>query len=85
MAKVVGIERVDYTSKKTNEPVLGYSIHLEDLEERVEGYAVRKEYVSDKLLPKVLGNFDPEELLGRDVVVVYNRFGSVERINVEDQ
>ena len=45
--KVVGIEPKRYTSKKTQQEVMGFRMYFDKESEHVYGIAVREEWVSD--------------------------------------
>lgn len=75
--KIVGKENVDYVSKKTNQPVVGVTLHCVGMSDRVNGEAVDTIYVSSKS-PMYQQCLDFP--LGTDIYVSYNRYGSVETI-----
>lgn len=72
--QVVGIEFLDYVSKKTNKQVKGYNLHLNYFKDKCDGLAVCTEFVNEEL--------------GKDVKVLdkiqlfYNKFGKVSQINI---
>ena len=75
--KVIGKEAVNYVSRKTNQPVNGVTLHCTLSRNDVSGLAVDSIFVSSKssiysdcmALP-----------LDSEIMVGYNRFGSVEFI-----
>lgn len=77
MVKIVGKQRVDYVSKKTNQPVVGVTLHCVGSNERVEGLACETIFVSSKsaIYDKVVNL-----ALESNVNIVYNRWGSCEDI-----
>lgn len=78
-AKVLGIQNVNYTSKKTGEPVVGVTLHTSFKDNDVTGEAVDSIFVSDKLgLTSVLSGILP----GTMVDITYNRRGYVADVAV---
>ena len=80
--KLVGIEKVKYVSKKTGEMVEGVNLHMlmpANAERGQVGQITDKQYISLARL-KQLG--DPEFKIGSDIVVYYNRYGSVDSVKV---
>lgn len=73
--KLVGKQNVDYVSKKTNNPVQGITLHVLAKSDRVEGESCENFFISNKspMYSQCLG-FP----LGSELVVQYNRWGSVE-------
>ena len=54
--KIIGLENVDYTSKKTGQPVKGIKIHATGINANVKGEAAEQFFVSvraEGLYPKV--------------------------------
>lgn len=73
-AKVLGIQDVDYISRKTGNPVVGVMLHVCFKDSQVIGEATDNVFVSDNLgLRRTLDSMNP----GCFVDVVYNRRGSV--------
>lgn len=80
MKRLVGRETVDYVSKKTNNPVKGVSLHVVGgTSNRIEGEAVETIFISEKndLYAAVM-----KAPLGSELKVSYNRFGSVEDMEI---
>lgn len=75
--KVLGKQRIDYVSKKTNNPVNGISLHVCGEDSRVEGMSVETIYISDK---SPMYNDVASIALGSEIVVSYNRWGNVESV-----
>lgn len=77
--RVVGKQKVDYVSKKTNQPVTGITLHCEcDVnDDRFEGKQVETIFVSSKspMYDQCLA-FP----IGSVVNVMYNRWGSVDSV-----
>lgn len=72
-ATVIGIQQVDYTSRKTGSPVKGYTLHVVNKDAQVDGYSVSNVFVSDNLgIPGVNG-IRP----GTRIDVEYNNRGYV--------
>lgn len=76
--RVVGIEDVNYVSKKTGQPVSGVNLHVTFPlnEQKGEGEAVEKIYCKQSL-----EGIDSISV-GDDVEIYYNRFGGVEEIRL---
>lgn len=77
--KVVGIEKVDYVSRKTNRPVQGTSFYILYEKQGVEGF------VADKIFISVVSPCYPDAELvqvGDKLNIFYNRWGSVEGLQV---
>ena len=77
MYSVVGIENVDYTSKKTDKRVTGTKLHLfcevDESDEDIIGQRVETIYVSDDIS---INGID----VGDVIDVLYNKFGRVTKI-----
>lgn len=77
-AKVLGIQKIDYVSKRTGEPVVGTTLHCEYSDAQVEGKAVSAIYLSDRLnLPDL-----PHVVLGSTVDIEYNSRGYVQGLTL---
>lgn len=75
--KLVGKQRVDYISRKTNQQVTGVTLHCIYDNERVEGTAVETLFVSSKSpMYKQVMTYP----LNSDIMVSYNRWGSVDSV-----
>lgn len=72
--KVHGIENVNYTSKKTGQPVVGTSLHCTVKDQAVIGEAVEKIFLSDNL---GLSQIVSQVKIGDTVDVSYNNRGYV--------
>ncbi|HIQ74105.1 MAG TPA: hypothetical protein IAA51_06800 [Candidatus Cottocaccamicrobium excrementipullorum] len=75
MYRILGIETVDYVSRKTGNRVQGTRLHLQDgtAYEDTMGNRVLSVYVKPAVNTADLA-------LGDDVEVLYNRFGSVDDV-----
>lgn len=73
--EVIGVESVDYVSRKTGLPVSGQRIHLADHRSRpnVQGVTVESVYIPSALLARL--TCVPQ--LGDNVFIVYDRSGKV--------
>lgn len=73
---VLGIEKVDYVSKKTGQPVRGTNLHCSQVEnpDHVDGIRVERLYVPERVH---LGGLS----VGDDVDVYFNRYGSVDTVS----
>lgn len=80
--KLVGKQKVDYVSKKTNQPVTGITLHCVGENSRVEGHGVETVFVSEKspMYGQCL-NFP----LDADINIGYNRWGSAESITLREK
>lgn len=77
-AKVVGIQIISYTSKRTGQPVSGTSLHVEFNDAQVEGFAVDKIFLSSTLNLPDLANVT----LNSNVDIEYNNRGYVQGLRV---
>ncbi len=76
---VLGLEKVDYTSKKTGEPVKGITLHCSCRDQNVIGYRAESVFVSDRLdCFRDLTILQP----GAVINVEYNRRGYVADVEV---
>lgn len=76
---VLGVQKVDYISKKTGEPVRGITLHCSCKDADVIGEAVESLFVSDRLdCTENLYSIQP----GQVVDVEYNRRGYVADVTV---
>lgn len=71
--KVIGIQLVDYVSRKSGESVKGVTLHCTCKDPQVTGDAVESIFVSDKLGLSCAYEVQP----GQMVDVAYNRRGYV--------
>lgn len=81
--KVVGIEKVDYMSKKTNNRVEGLNLHCisEPMQtDRLSGQQVERVFVSARSAAFAsLAGIQ----IGQDVKFLYNRFGHVDDVVIQ--
>lgn len=73
--KVIGIRRFPYTSKRTGETYPACNLFCTETRRNVEGEACFDLFCRAELVPDVL-------MVGDEVHCSYNRFGSVESIEV---
>ena len=80
--KVVGIEPKRYTSKKTQQEVMGFRMYFDKESEHVYGIAVREEWVSDDVYADFISLFDgdPHKALGESVELFFNEYKRVKKI-----
>ena len=71
IARVLGVQYLDYTSRKTGNPVKGLSLHCAYKDQQVEGEAVSKFFVSDNL------GIPLKFLPGDSVNIEFNQRGSI--------
>lgn len=81
---IVGLQNVNYKSKKTGKDVRGYRFHMmdeSDTRDDLIGASVNSEFVSEDVGRDFLRQFvKDEECIGHVVRVYYNRFGGVDEI-----
>lgn len=80
--KVLGIRKINYTSKRTNLPVKGVELHTVFKDADVYGSAVSPIFVSENLGADILSQINP----GDTVAIEYNNRGyvcSVEKLPAE--
>ena len=81
-AKVLGIQQVNYTSKKTGQPVIGTTLHCSLKDANVFGESVDSIFVSDNLgLKTVIDNIT----VGTLVNVEYNNRGYINDLAIISQ
>lgn len=71
--QVLGIERVDYVSKKSGNQVKGAYLHLAYDSKRIDGRGVRTEFIGEELASGVA--------LGDDIELLYNQYRKVVQIS----
>ena len=74
--EIVGLRHSKWTPKDGNREISGYSLHLTEDREDVNGLAVERAFVQDSKL----GDYVPA--LGDVVNLIYNRFGKVDGIRL---
>lgn len=77
MKKIVGKQKVEYTSKKTQELVRGVSLHCLGTSNNVEGESVETIFVSAR---SAMYDEVSKMPIGTNIDVSYNRWGSVEDV-----
>ena len=76
--KVIGLEKISYTSRKTGQPVEGINIHTEGQSANVAGLAAEQFFVSvraEGIYPTVTALMP-----GQVVDIQFNRLGSIDAI-----
>lgn len=76
---VMGIQPVNYVSRKTNQPVTGTTLHVAYPKKDVEGNAVETVFISSK---SEIGLNGIE--VGCSLSMSYNRWGSVDNLELVD-
>nr|DAH66544.1 MAG TPA: hypothetical protein [Inoviridae sp.] len=71
IARVLGVQYLDYVSRKTGNPVKGLSLHCAYKDQQVEGEAVSNFFVSDNL------GISLKFLPGDTVDIAFNQRGSI--------
>lgn len=74
---VVGFQKIDYVSKRTNRPVNGYKLFLCYEDSRITGFGCIDVFVN-------VDRINREPTVNDICQVYYNRFGSVESVILED-
>ncbi len=74
--KVLGVESVNYVSRKTGNPVSGYRLHLSFEKKGCDGVAVESYFVRNESFA------DGVPLPGDDVVLYFNKYGNVQSVIV---
>lgn len=83
MTNIVGCRRVDYVSRRSNQPVRGYSFFLTEKQEGVIGLATYDVFLSDERSGDFLSHFKQlDDCLGIEVAVTFNRYGRPENIAI---
>ena len=77
MKEIVGKQKVEYTSKRTQELVKGVSLHCVGTSNNVEGKAVETIFVSAR---SAMYDEVSKLPIGTNIEVSYNRWGSVEDV-----
>lgn len=72
MYKILGIQKVNYTNK-SGRVITGVRLHCSTEDKRVDGFAVEQIFVSSSVTNEQFS-------IGQEVDVLYNKFGSVERV-----
>lgn len=81
LVTVVGISNVDYVSRKTNKQVKGKTLHVLSPLTGDAGVGKKTDtiYISDN---SQVASIIPKIELGKDINVYYNRYGSVDDIQL---
>lgn len=81
MAKIVGIEKVNYTNKKTDKPVTGYRVSTVEINPETIGQKAECEFISEEYGALFFNQFkDLNEALGREIKYWRNQWGRVDGI-----
>lgn len=83
MAKIIGIEYVDYVSKKTNKQVSGYRVHMTAPigPANGEGEFCDSAFFNSVAAQSFFSAYPVlEDLIGKEARVIYNRFGRPEEL-----
>lgn len=85
-ARILGYKRVDYTSKKTGNPVLGYSLFYgaENPKENVIGLETGDMFMNDERIKGVMSKLggDEKKLVNAVVEITYNKRGQVDDVTL---
>ena len=76
--KIIGLEKVNYVSKKTGQPVEGINLHTIGTSANVQGMAAERFFVSVRAegIYPIVNNLKPDDV----VDIQFNRFGNVDAI-----
>lgn len=75
MFTIIGIEEINYISKKTNRQVTGRRIHYtSDITKDGQGLRAENDYVSDEIGANLY--------VGDQIEIYYNRYGAISQIKV---
>lgn len=77
---VVGIRRVDYTSKKTGNRVLGVNLYCNYEDDHTEGFACDSIFFSDDRLQKLGWTPQVSDMFWP----VYNKYGRIEDVKLDE-
>ena len=77
LVNLFGIKEVNYTSKRTGNPVSGTELHIVYHDDRVKGQAVDKLFIRSSVKLPVL-------TLGKSYNISFDRYGSVEFVGLAD-
>lgn len=83
MAKIIGVEVVNYVSKKTNKEVSGYRVHMTNPIDPAngEGDMCESAFLNSVAAQSILAVCPVlEDLIGHEVRVIYNRYGRVDEL-----
>lgn len=75
MPKIVGVERIDYVSRKTGKAVKGYRFHCTDKIRNCDGLGVLSEFISEEVCNDFISEHGVD-IIGLEVDFVYNKFGN---------
>lgn len=82
--KIMGYKRLDYVSKKTGNPVKGYSLYFAGPADGVQGEEVFNLFLGDDVFAPVVAAYPVlTDIVGKEVTVMYNRFGHPVRITFD--
>lgn len=75
--EIVGIEDVNYKSRRTGQQVIGTNLHchVEGPDSKIKGCAVERLYCKEMIDCSVLN-------VGDKIEVFYNRYGSVDAVHL---
>lgn len=73
---ILGFEKVDYISKKTNKQVLGTRLHMSYTSDKIDGQGVESVFVSNLLCEGLS--------IGDEIELLYNKYGNVAEIKLKN-
>ena len=76
--RVLGVQSVDYVSRKTGNPVKGVTLHTAFKDAQVQGEAVSNIFVSDNLQIQCISEVKPASLVN----IEYNNRGDVQDVSL---
>jgi len=80
MLEVVGIRKVEYTSKTTGKDVRGQEVHTVYKDNNTEGVSTKSIYMSERLIADT-----PQIKVGDKIRPLYNERGWVDTIEVHSK
>lgn len=73
---IIGLRRSKFTPQDGGQEISGWTLHMTEERDNVEGYAVEHVFASDRRLY----GYTPQ--LGDEVKVNYNRYGRVDSVDL---
>ena len=81
--KLIGIADGSYVSKKDGQKKQGYRLYLAGLREGVQGQYCEQAWVRSTVFSPFLAQFrSTDDLLGKDILLNYDRFQSVQSVQL---
>lgn len=76
--EIIGVQRIDYTSKKSGRPVKGWRVYYSEPRDGVVGVRCDSEFVSEDAGAAFFGLFGSNlsECIGLSIEFLYRRYGN---------